>query len=138
MKSTTSVASSSKFAAKTPATPTKSAGKITTKKSTLVKAAKAEKLTATKITKKAPTERKSSLFRLLATSKAVWSAFTTQKGEIIAAFTKLGAIGAKASGVTRAQLITALPNIDAKNISFYLSTWQSGDAPIVEKLAAAE
>lgn len=88
--------------------------------------------------KKAPTERKSSLFRLLNESKAVWSAFKTQKAEIVAAFIKLGAVGNKAPGVTRAALIAALPKIGDKNISFYLSVWQKNEPVIVEKLAAAE
>ena len=65
----------------------------------------------------------------------MWSAYTTQKGEIIAAFMKLGAVGSKATGVSRAQLIAALPNVDEKNISFYLSTWQKTDPAILEKLA---
>jgi hypothetical protein len=80
--------------------------------------------------------RKSSLFRLLNDTKAAWSAFTTQKGEIVAAFVKLGAVGKTAAGVTRAQLIAALPQVPDKNISFYLSKWQP--AGIVEKLPAAE
>ena len=52
MKPTASVAvaSSSRFAAKTPTTSTKSTGKTTTKKSTPVKAAKAEKPVAKKTT----------------------------------------------------------------------------------------
>ena len=88
--------------------------------------------------KKATAERKSSLFRLLNESKAAWSAFKTQKAEITAAFVKLGAVGKKAPGVTRAALIAALPKISDKNISFYLSVWQKAEPAIVEKLAAAE
>jgi len=96
------------------------------------KAKKAAKETAE------PSARKSSLFRLKNDSKATWSAFKGQKAELVQAFIDLSAVGAKAAGVTRGALIDALPNIGPKNISFYLSTWQSGDAPIVEKLAAAE
>ena len=96
------------------------------------KAKKAAKETAE------PSARKSSLFRLKNDSKTTWSAFKGQKAELVQAFIDLSAVGAKATGVTRGALIEALPNIGPKNISFYLSTWQSGDAPIVEKLAAAE
>ena len=110
------------------------ASKSAATKSTKPAAAKAAKKSTAK---KEPTERKSSLFRLVNASKAVWSAFTTQKGEIIKAFTKLNAVGSKAAGVTRAQLIAALPNVPDKNISFYLSKWQA-DPAIVEKLAPAE
>ena len=98
-------------------------------------AAKAEKPAKAAKTKKEPTERKSSLFRLKNDTKKTWEAFQTQKGELIAAFVKLGAVGAKATGATRAQLVAALPKIDPKNISFYLSKWQPD---ILEKLAPAE
>jgi hypothetical protein len=80
--------------------------------------------------------RKSSLFRLLNDAKPTWSAFTTQKKSIVDAFVKLGAVGAKAAGVTRGALVEALPGVPDKNISFYLSKWQP--AGIVEKLPAAE
>lgn len=83
-------------------------------------------------------ERKSNLFRLLNESKAVWSAFKTQKSEIVAAFIKLEAVSKKARGVTRAELIAALPNVPPNNVSFYLSKWQKSEPVIVEKLAAAE
>jgi hypothetical protein len=98
----------------------------------------AKKAAAKKAVKaaKEPTERKSSLFRLLNDTKAVWSAFTTQKAEIVAALVKLGAVGKNAAGVTRAQLIAALPNVPEKNISFYLSKWQAPG--LLEKLPAAE
>jgi ABC-type transporter Mla subunit MlaD len=99
------------------------------------KAAKADK-PAKAAASAAGDARKSSLFRLLNDTKAAWSAFTTQKGEIVAAFVKLGAVGKTAAGVTRAQLIAALPEVPDKNISFYLSKWQP--AGIVEKLPAAE
>ena len=89
-----------------------------------------------KAAKKEPTERKSSLFRLKNDTKAMWSAFTTQKGEIVAAFVKLGAVGKNVAGVTKAALVAALPGVPDKNISFYLSKWQ--EPGIVEKLAAAE
>jgi len=111
-----------KFAAKKSATK-----KSATKKSATKKTAKAEG---------APTERKSSLFRLLNDTKATWSAFTAQKGTIVAAFVKLGAVGKTATGVTRAKLIEALPDVGDKNISFYLSKWQP--LGVVEKLPAAE
>jgi hypothetical protein len=90
----------------------------------------------TKKAAKEPTERKSSLFRLLNDTKAVWSAFTTQKAEIVAALVKLGAVGKNAAGVTRAQLIAALPDVPEKNISFYLSKWQAPG--LLEKMPAAE
>ena len=97
----------------------------------------AKKTVAKKTAKKeAGAPRKSSLFRLLNDAKSTWSAFATQKGEIVAAFVKLGAVGKTAAGVTRAKLIEALPAISDKNISFYLSKWQ-GEG-IVEKLPAAE
>jgi hypothetical protein len=98
----------------------------------------AKKAVAEKAAKaaKEPTERKSSLFRLLNDTKAVWSAFTTQKASIVAAFVKLGAVGKNATGVTRAQLIAALPNVPEKNISFYLSKWQAPG--VLEKMPAAE
>jgi hypothetical protein len=81
-------------------------------------------------------ERKSSLFRLSNATVKEWGAFTGQKGVIVAAFKKLGAVGAKATGITRGALITALPDVPAANISFYLSKWQ--EPKIVEKLAAAK
>jgi len=98
------------------------------------KAVKADK--PAKAAKSEGGARKSSLFRLLNDTKATWSAFTTQKGEIVAAFVKLGAVGKTAAGCTRAQLIEALPNVGDKNISFYLSKWQP--IGVVEKLPAAE
>jgi hypothetical protein len=106
-----------------------------------VKAAKAAKPAKEAKVKKASkdgatTERKSSLFRLLNDTKTTWSAFATQKAEIVAAFVKLGAVGKTAAGVTRGALIAALPGVPDKNISFYLSKWQP--AGIVEKLPAAE
>jgi hypothetical protein len=94
----------------------------------------AKKAAAANKEKKEPTERKSSLFRLVSATKSVWSAYETQKGEIVAAFVKLGAVG-KAPGVTKGALVAALPNVPDKNISFYLSKWQAPG--IVEKLAAA-
>jgi hypothetical protein len=121
-----------KNTAEAPAVEKKFAAKTTPTKKAVVKPAKKA------AEKKAPTERKSSLFRLLNESKAVWSAFKTQKAEIVAAFIKLGAVGKKAPGVTRAALIAALPKIGDKNISFYLSVWQKNEPVIVEKLAAAE
>ena len=102
--------------------PAKSAAKKTAKPASAAKEASA------------PTERKSNFFRLLNDGKPTWSAFTGQKGIIIAAFVKLAAVGAKARGVTRSQLIAALPDVPPKNISFYLSTWQKDS--LLEKLAA--
>jgi len=98
----------------------------------------AAKKTATKkgAESAAPTERKSSLFRLLNDTKATWNVFTTQKAAIVGAFVKLGAVGKTAAGVTRGALVAALPEVPDKNISFYLSKWQP--AGIVEKLPAAE
>jgi hypothetical protein len=91
--------------------------------------------TAARKTKGAPGEaRKSSLFRLSSATAKEWGAFSGQKGEIVAAFKKLGAVGAKAAGATRAAICAALPKIGPNNISFYLSKWQP--AKIVEKLAA--
>jgi hypothetical protein len=110
-----------------PTTAKKTAAKKTAAKKT------AAKKTAIKSAKPA-TERKSSLFRLKGDGKNTWGGFTGQKGDIVAAFKKLGAIGAKAKGVTRAALIAALPDISANNISFYLSKWQP--AGLLEKLAA--
>ena len=81
-------------------------------------------------------ERKSSLFRLSNATAKEWGAFTTQKGVIIEALKKLGAVGKTSAGVTRGALIAALPDVPAANISFYLSKWQG--ANIVEKLPAAE
>jgi hypothetical protein len=78
--------------------------------------------------------RKSSLFRLVKATEKVWGAFDKQKGEIVAAFKKLGAVGSKAPGITRAQLITAAPKVPVNNLSFYLSKWQP--AGILEKLEA--
>jgi len=105
---------------------------MATKKSTkkFAPPAKAAKKSAKKTEAAGP--RKTSLFRLVGTD---YKEFTGQKGEIVAAFQKLGAIGAKAAGVTRGQLIEALPNVPAPNISFYLSRWQ--EPGIVEKLAPA-
>ena len=89
---------------------------------------------AKKAAKPAGSPRKSSLFRLIGTA---WKDFIGrgQKGQIVAAFQKAGATGAKAAGVTRAQLIEALPNVPPANISFYLSKWQRPG--IVEKLEPA-
>ena len=70
----------------------------------------------------------------MSATKSVWSAFTTQKGAIVAAFIKLGAVG-KGAGVTKGQLVAALPDVPDKNISFYLTKWQ--EPGIVEKTAAA-
>lgn len=115
-----------KFAAKGTA---KSAKKTTEKP---VKPAKAGAKPALKADGAA---RKSGLFRLRKETEKDWSAFSGQKGTIVAAFKKIGAVGAKAKGVTRAELIAALPNVPAANISFYLSRWQGPG--IVEKLQAA-
>jgi hypothetical protein len=82
-----------------------------------------------------PKERVASSFRLRKETEKEWGAFGGQKGEIVAALKKLGAVGAKSSGATRAQLCAALPNIGTNNISFYLSKWQAPN--IIEKLAAA-
>ena len=86
------------------------------------------------VKKTAGEPRKSSLFRLVKATEKVWGAFDKQKGEIVAAFKKLGAVGSKASGITRAQLITAAPKVPVNNLSFYLSKWQP--AGILEKLEA--
>jgi hypothetical protein len=86
--------------------------------------------------KKEPTERKTSMFRLIKGTEKEWGAFTTQKGMIVDAFQKAGAVGAKAAGVTRGALIAALPDVPKNNVSFYLSKWQA--AGILEKLAPAE
>jgi hypothetical protein len=114
---------------------TPKAAKFAAPKGAPVKGVKAEvKVKKAKDGSVAP-ERKSSLFRLLNDTKSTWSAFTTQKATIVAAFVKLGAVGKTAAGVTRAQLIAALPDVPDKNISFYLSKWNP--AGIVEKLPAA-
>ena len=89
---------------------------------------------AAKPKKTAGEPRKSSLFRLKKDAEKTWSAFEGQKGEIVAAFKKLGAVGAKAAGATRAALIAALPKVPANNVSFYLSKWQAPG--ILEKLEA--
>ena len=94
------------------------------------------KKTTPKTAKEVGAPRKSSLFRLSNAAAKEWGAFTTQKGEIIAAFKKLNAVGKSVAGVTRGELIEALPDVPAANISFYLSKWQG--ANIVEKLPAAE
>jgi hypothetical protein len=111
----------------------KKPAKFAAPKGAPVKAAKAVKKSKDGA---APTERKSSLFRLLNDTKKTWEAFATQKGEIIKAFVKLGAVGKAAAGVTRAQLVAALPGVPDKNVSFYLSKWQP--ISVVEKLPAAE
>jgi hypothetical protein len=102
--------------------------------------ASAKKAAAVKPAKKAVKEagapRKSSLFRLVNATAKEWGAFTAQKGAIVAAFKKLNAVGAKAAGITRGELIEALPDVPTANISFYLSKWQ--EPGIVEKLPAAE
>ena len=118
-----------------------------TKKAVVVKAAKAEpkkapakaepkKTPTKKATKTEATERKSSFFRLRNDSKTAWSAFKTQKAEVVAALVKLGAVGAKAVGATRAQLLAAMPNVPEKNVSYYLSVWQKTEPAIIEKIAA--
>jgi hypothetical protein len=115
------------------------AGKKFEAKATVAKKAiKSEKPAkkAAKMSTEPKGERKSSLFRLKNETAKEWGAFTGQKGIIVTAFKKLGAVGVKAVGVTRAALITALPDVPAANISFYLSKWQ--EPKIVEKLAAAE
>ena len=135
------IASSRRFAAKSTTSKTaKTAKAAKTAKTAPAKATSTKKAAPAKTEKsvagkRTPGARKSSLFRLINASKAMWSAYTTQKGEIIAAFMKLGAVGSKATGVSRAQLIAALPNVDEKNISFYLSIWQKTDPAILEKLA---
>ena len=90
------------------------------------------------VAKKEPKgERKASTFRLRNDAKAVWSAFTGQKGEIVGALVKLGAVGAKAAGVTTAAICKALPKVAPKNVAFYMSVWQTKTDPaVVEKIAA--
>jgi len=129
----TPVASSKKFVAPKA---TKKAVVVKATKSVAKKAVKTEKATAKKAVKTEATERKSSFFRLRNDSKTVWSAFKTQKAEVVAALVKLGAVGAKAAGATRAQLLAALPDVPEKNVSYYLSVWQKTEPAIIEKIAA--
>ena len=109
---------------------------VASKKFEATKSTKSTKKPASKAAKEAGAPRKSSLFRLSNATAKEWGAFATQKGEIIAAFKKLNAVGKSVAGITRGELIEALPDVPAANISFYLSKWQAGG--IVEKLLAAE
>lgn len=109
---------------------------VASKKFEATKSTKSTKKPASKAAKEAGAPRKSSLFRLSNATAKEWGAFATQKGEIIAAFKKLNAVGKSVAGITRGELIEALPDVPAANISFYLSKWQAGG--IVEKLPAAE
>jgi hypothetical protein len=114
----------------------------TTKAAKAIKTEKAEKpvkVAKTKVAKEAGTPRKASTYRLLTASKKLWESFEGQKGTIVEAMVKAGAVGAKAKGMTTAELVEATGIID-KNVAFYMSVWQSTkkqEQVIVEKIAAA-
>ena len=83
--------------------------------------------------------RKASTYRLLNAAKKVWSAYTGQKGEIVKALVKAGAVGTKVAGITAAALTDAT-GIAAKNVAFYMSVWQNEaktGAVVIEKVAPA-
>jgi hypothetical protein len=114
----------------------------TTKTVKAAKAPKAEKpVKAAKADKEAGAPRKASTYRLLTASKKLWESFDGegQKGKLIRALVKAGAVGAKAAGVTTAALVEATGIVD-KNVAFYMSIWQGTkkqEQAIVEKVAAA-
>lgn len=108
-------------------------------KGAATKEAKAPKPAKKAAEKKEPTVRKASTYRLIAAAKKVWEAYAGQKGAIVKAMVKAGAVGKTAAGVTAAELVKATGIAD-KNVAFYMSVWQSTkkqDTVIVEKLAAA-
>jgi len=118
----------------TPA-PAKKTAPVPAKKATPVPAKRATPVPAKKATpaKSETGERKASMFRLVSATKPTWSAFTKQKGEVVAGLVALGAVGVKSHGVTGAALCEHLSSIAPKNVRFYLSVWQHDN--IIEKLA---
>ena len=111
------------------ATPAKKTAAV---KSTTVKATPANKAAKTE----SAVPRKASTYRLVNAAKTIWSAFGGQKKQIVDALVKLGAVGAKAPGVTAAALVDAT-GIGPKNVAFYMSVWQTKTDPaVIEKLAA--
>jgi hypothetical protein len=99
-----------------------------------IKAVKASK--PAKAVKAAAGPRKASMYRLLTAAKKTWAAFGGQKKQIVDTLVKAGAVGAKAPGLTTAELVEKT-GIAGKNVAFYTSTLQKTDPPVLEKLAAA-